>query len=100
MCGIPSESAVAAVSSRVDPSFGSGACGGNGVLPVAASQCGGWSSIGASVPLFVSFPYRSGVVRLGPFHTPWLTFIAWIVIAGSILLAVGWSLGSREEDER
>jgi len=37
---------------------------------------------------------------LGPFHTPWLTFIAWIVIAGSILLAVGWSLGSREEDER
>lgn len=38
---------------------------------------------------------------MGPFHTPWLTFLAWVVIAGSILLALIWSIvGFRKGDDR
>jgi len=37
---------------------------------------------------------------MGPFQTPWLTFFAWVVIAASILLAIGWSLLSRRESDR
>jgi len=37
---------------------------------------------------------------MGPFQTPWVTFFAWVVIAASILLAIGWSLVARKEDDR
>ncbi len=40
---------------------------------------------------------------MGPFGTPWSTLGAWIVVAGSILLALGWALwtGRRNgEDDR
>jgi len=28
---------------------------------------------------------------MGPFQTPWPTFLAWIVIGGTILMAIVWS---------
>ena len=38
---------------------------------------------------------------MGPFHMPWLTFSALIVIAGSILLAIGWSVwGFRKGEDQ
>jgi len=38
---------------------------------------------------------------MGPFHMPWLTFSALIVIAGSILLAIVWSVwGFRRGEDR
>ena len=37
---------------------------------------------------------------MGPFETPWLTFLAWIVIVGSIAMAIVWSVrrGPSEDD--
>jgi len=29
---------------------------------------------------------------MAPFETPWLTFVAWIVIAGSVVMAILWSV--------
>jgi hypothetical protein len=29
---------------------------------------------------------------MGPLNTPWLTFLAWIVTAGSVLGAVVWAI--------
>jgi len=38
---------------------------------------------------------------MGPFQTPWLTFFAWVVIAGTILMAIAWSiLGFRKREDR
>ena len=38
---------------------------------------------------------------MGPFQTPWLTFAAWIVIGGSILMVLVWSyLSFRRRDDR
>jgi len=38
---------------------------------------------------------------MGPFHLPWLTFSAWIVIGGSILLAIAWSIwGFRKGEDQ
>ncbi len=37
---------------------------------------------------------------MGPFQTPWLTFLAWIVIAGSVVMAIVWSVLNRcSEDD-
>ena len=37
---------------------------------------------------------------MGPFNTPWLTFLAWIVIGASILVSIGWSVfGSWNEGD-
>jgi hypothetical protein len=29
---------------------------------------------------------------MGPFATPWLTFLAWFVAAASVLVAAGWAV--------
>ncbi len=44
------------------------------------------------------FRYAGEVGRMGPFHTPWLTFAAWIVTGMSIVLAVAWAMRSDRED--
>jgi len=36
---------------------------------------------------------------MGPFHLPWLTFGALIVIAGSIILAIVWSIWGIKDGE-
>ena len=36
---------------------------------------------------------------MGPFHLPWLTFGALIVMAGSIILAIGWSIWGMKNGE-
>lgn len=28
---------------------------------------------------------------MGPFNMPWLTFLAWVVTAASVLLAIAWA---------
>ncbi|MCK5585992.1 hypothetical protein KAJ02_07960, partial [Candidatus Bipolaricaulota bacterium] len=38
---------------------------------------------------------------MGPFQTPWPTFFAWIVIGGTILMAIVWSIvGFRKGEDR
>lgn len=36
---------------------------------------------------------------MGPFETPWMTFAAWLVIVGTIVLAIVWSLWRTGKDE-
>jgi len=35
---------------------------------------------------------------MGPFNTPWLTFSAFIVVAGSILASIWWALNDIKQN--
>jgi hypothetical protein len=49
------------------------------------------------LPAGVAYPRKRR--SMGPFETPWATFLAWIVIAGTVVLAVLWSVFRTGKDE-
>jgi heme/copper-type cytochrome/quinol oxidase subunit 2 len=37
---------------------------------------------------------------MGPFHLPWNTFLAFLVIVGSVILAIVWALWDKRRENR
>lgn len=59
----------------------------------------GCSVDGTPVSIYSFLEFERGA--MGPFQTPWLTFFAWIVIGGTVLMAIVWSIwGFRKGEDR